>query len=192
MPEPTSLFLAPADPDAGPDPAPVVRVLEELGVIAAPLGVAAPGRRFVAGPGFARHIVFAGCSPYLVTTPPADGSLEFSHVVVHGPWDLPRLCTGPNTVKPRCPACRARFADWRDRLQDWLQPGADATCPACGAVFPVRRLDWRGHAVSGRLLLEFTRVFAGEAAPDDTLVAGLTRATGVDWNYGWAGSLEQA
>ena len=191
MPQPTSLFLVPADAAAGPDSGPVIAVLEELGIIAEPLAGTAGARRFAAGPGFARHIVFAGCSPYLVTTPPAEGSLDFSHVVVHGPWELPRLCTGPNTVKPRCPACRARFPDWRDQLQDWLLPGASAACPACAAVFPVQQLDWRGHAVSGRMLVEFTRVFAGEAAPDDRLVAALRQTTGLDWNYGWAASPEE-
>lgn len=190
MPAPTSLFLAPAYADAAPDSASVIAVLAELGVIAEPLPGTSTGRRFAAGPGFARHVVFAGCSPYLVTTPPAEGSLEFSHVAVHGPWARPRLCTGPNTVKPRCPACRARFGDWRERLAQWQSADDSAACPACGAVVPVHRLDWRGHAVSARLLVEFTRVFAGEAAPDDRLLAGLRQGTGLDWTYGWAGTLE--
>jgi hypothetical protein len=191
MPEPTSLFLAPADTDAAPDPASVTTVLDELGIIAQPLSGTGLQRRFAAGPGFARHVVFAGCSPYLVTTPPPGGGLDFSHVAVHGPWPQARLYTGPNTVKPRCPHCRARFADWRERLAQWQEPGASVTCPGCGAVVPVRELDWRGHALSGRLLIEFTRVFAGEAAPDDRLVAALQRSTGVEWSCGWAGSLEE-
>lgn len=189
MPEPTSLFLAPADADAAPDPAPVIAVLAGLGVIAGPLPGDVTGRRFAAGPGFARHVVFAGCSPHLVTDPPPDGGLDFSHVVVHGPWPQPRLFTGPNTVKPRCPACRVRLADWRERLADWLLPDAETVCPGCGAASPVHRLDWRGHAVSGRLLVEITRVFAGEATPDDKLLGTLRHDTGIDWTYGWAGRL---
>lgn len=185
MPVPSSLFLAAADPAAVPDRAAVLAVLRELAVIAEPLSET----RFAAGPGFARHIVFAGCSPYLVTTPPADGSRDFCHVAVHGPYPHPRLLTGPNTVKPRCPACRGRFDDWRGRLADWSAPGADLTCPHCAWRSGPERLDWRGHAIAARFLIEVAHVFPGEAAPDDRLLARLHEASGLAWTHAWAASL---
>ena len=90
----TSLFLAPADPLACPDREAVADVLQTLAISGRALG----DRIYAAGEGFARHVVFAGCSPYLVMEPPADGSRRFCHVALHGPFATPRLVTGPNTV----------------------------------------------------------------------------------------------
>jgi len=177
-----SLFIVPCDPHAAPDLDPVRRLLDDLQVTAGQTG---PGV-FNAGPAFSRHVVYAGCAPHLVFEPPADGSAHYCHVALHGPFPTPRLVTGPNTVRPRCPACRARFDAWRDALEAWRDTGAPAVCPRCGEAFPATALDWRQHAVAGRVLLEMRNVFPGEAAPSDRLLGGLHDATGLRWCHGWA------
>jgi hypothetical protein len=181
----TSLFLVPDDPGLAPELRCIEAVLQDLHVIAAPL---AP-RRFAAGEGFPRHVIFAGCSPHLVMQPADDGDLAFCHVALHGPFAAPRLVTGPNTVKPRCPHCRRRFDDWRNRLPTWNGPAATAVCDGCGTVQAPVRLDWRQHAVGGRVLIELRNVFPAEAMPSDTLLQRLHAATGTGWQYGWAGLL---
>jgi hypothetical protein len=154
------------------------------------VGAARNATDFLAGEGFSRHVVFAGCSPYLVMQPPGDGSRRFCHVAVHGPFPRPRLVTGPNTVKPRCRACRARFSDWRERLDDWVRVNDEANCTACGQLSSVHELDWRDHAISGRLLVELRNVFPGEASPSDLLMHSLQTQTGQDWLYAWAAYLD--
>lgn len=186
MPNPTSLFLAPADLEAAPPREPIIRLLADLAITDSPID----GNTFTAGDGFSRHVVFAGCSPHLVMTPPTDGSLAFCHVAAHGPFIRPYLVVGPNTVKPRCPACRARFDDWRTALDGWREADASADCPSCGQRWQPGQLDWRGHAISGCMLIELRNVFPGEASPSDVLMLRLQDATEVDWRYAWAGSLE--
>lgn len=185
MSQATSLFLAPLDSNATPAMHDLVAVLRRLDLIGPRIGAAS----YAAGDGFSRHVIYAGCSPYLVMEPPADGSLQFCHVALHGPYPAPRLVTGPNTVRPRCPACRARFADWRERLAEWTQGGNHALCPACGTRSPVHRLDWRGHAVAGRVLIELRNVYPGEASPSDLLMHSLADRTGLVWRHAWAGYL---
>ena len=181
----TSLYLAPVDSNAAPDTRAIRRLLFDLDIIADALGPST----FRAGDGFSRHVIYAGCAPYLVMEPPGDGSLAFCHVALHGPFRRPRLVTGPNTVKPRCPACRTRFDDWRTRLSAWRSGSAPATCPGCGRDFTPDQLDWRGHAVSGRVLVELRNVYPGEASPSDLLLRRLHSATGQDWRYAWAAYL---
>jgi hypothetical protein len=181
----TSLYIAPLNPEAAPDMHHVRRVLSDLGVIGEPFDHAT----FLAGAGFSRHVVYAGCSPYLVLQPPRDGSLAFCHVALHGPFGRPHLVTGPNTVKPRCPVCRARIDDWRAQLARWQGGQSLAVCGSCGSTAPPGRLDWRGHAISGRVLIELRNVFPGEASPSDRLMHTLREHTGEDWRYAWAASL---
>jgi len=180
----TSLFLAPADVNATPGMTALVALLKELEIIADPLGPTT----YVAGDGFAQHVVFAGCSPHLVMQPAADGNPAFCHVGVHGPFPSPRLVTGPNTVKPRCPQCRGRFVDWREQLSTWSAGGA-AVCRECGYTGAATRLDWRQHAIAGRVLLEMRNVFPGEATPSDRLVRRLEETFNQPWRYAWAGML---
>jgi hypothetical protein len=185
MPELTSLYLAPADPSAACRLGAVTDTLRELGVITDALD----GASFLAGDGFLRHVVFAGCSPHLAMRPPEDGSRAFCHVTLHGPLASPGLVTGANTFAPRCPTCRNRFADWRDAVDAWADAGSSAQCRACGAIHPPGALDWRQQAIAGRVLVEFHNVFPGEAAPSDTLLHRLADATGQAWRYAWTASL---
>lgn len=185
MPEPSSLFLAPVNTESTPELECVVAVLQGLGISGAAFGSGV----YAAGDGFSRHVVYAGCAPYLVMQPPEKGSLQFCHVAVHGPYAKPRLVTGPNSVKPRCPACRARFDDWRRQLTSWQAGTADATCKACGRVWRPYQLDWRNHAIAGRVLVELRNVFPGEASPSDPLLQHLAERTGEDWHFAWAAYL---
>lgn len=136
---------------------------------------------FQAGEGFARHVVFAGCSPHLRFEPEEPDDLHFCHVALHGPFDEARVLTGENTVKPRCPHCRQRLADWRERL------GAAATpCPGCGKSLEAVELDWRQHAAVGRCFVELRNVFPGEASPSDQLMNAMQKASGFAWRYAWS------
>lgn len=181
----TSLYIVPTDPDAAP-PMPGIRtVLQHLGIIAESIGP----HRYAVGDDFHRHVIFAGCSPYLKTRPAGDGDLAFCHVALHGPFATPLLVTGPNTVKPRCGHCRRRIDDWRDRVAAWREPAAVVTCAGCGAVQSPVRLDWRQHAIGGRVFIEVRNVFPAEATPGDALMQQLNEQTGVTWQYGWAGLL---
>jgi hypothetical protein len=181
-----SLFLHPSDPwPTPPDAAIVLAVLAELDILGGPHATAA----WLAGDGLLRHITFAGCSPHLEFTPPADGSSQFCHLALLGPFETPRLFTGPHTVKPRCPSCKTRVADWQPLATAFAaDPGKPWQCPACGARHGIETLRWRRHAVFGRLLVEIRSVFPAEGVPSDQLLAALAKATGVAWDYGWAAS----
>ncbi|MCB1800709.1 MAG: hypothetical protein KDI82_03375 [Gammaproteobacteria bacterium] len=183
----TSLYLAPNDPFTSPEKAPILDLLARMEITAAALDEST----FAAGAGFPHHVVFAGCSPHLVMQPPADGSRQFCHVAVHGPFSTPRLVTGPNTVKPRCPQCRARFDDWRGQLEAWQKGDRQAHCRACHTDWTAVRLDWRRHAIGGRLLIELRNVYPGEASPSDLLLHELEQTGGLPWQYAWAGYLDR-
>lgn len=177
-----SLLLFPADPAADPPAiADLLAVLAALGLIGA--GCGAEG--FLPGSEFARHVVFAGCSPHLVLEPPADGG-AYSQVRVHGPFAAARLLAGDNVAAPRCPACRARVEDWRERLAGWrADPASLVDCPGCGRVHPASRLDWRGNASSGRVFVEIGNVFPGEAVPGESLLDALHALGSGPWRYAW-------
>ncbi len=178
----SSLYLAPADPLACPAPNVVEPVLRDLKL----LGAALDAHRYHAGEHFTRLVVYAGCSPYLITEPPADGGLQFCHIALHGPYPRPQLVTGRNTVAPRCPICRARFTDWRARLIDWRGDIGQAGCDNCGKTTPAVALDWRQQAVGARYLIELRNVYPGEATPSDRLMAALQAASSMPWRYAWA------
>ena len=183
-----SLFLSPKDTRATPSMSAIQSVLSNLEIIGPPL----EGDVFRAGPGFAKHIVFAGCSPYLPMEPPDDGSLRFCHIALQGPFSTPRLVTGTHTVSPRCPSCRHRFSDWRGLLQTHTVDPGSIDCPGCGTRHEICALDWRQRAACGRVLIELRNVFPGEAMPSDTLIASLQRATRLPWAYAWSDYLLNA
>ena len=178
----TSLYLAPEDPMASPQAAAVEKTLNTLEVIGRALGP----NTFAAGAGFSRHVIYAGCSPYLVTEPPADGGLQFCHVALHGPYPSPQLVTGPNTVAPRCPGCRAKIGTWREQLADWQRETTSPGCGVCGKTWAVYELDWREHAVAASYLIELRNVYPGEANPSDLLMERLGQQTKTVWRHAWA------
>jgi hypothetical protein len=168
-----------------PDSAAIHTSLTRLAII----GPALDRQTYLAGTGFSREIVFAGCSPHLVMTPPEDGSAQFCHVAIHGPFAEPQLVTGPNTVKPRCPQCRQRIADWRKLLSAAGATDAPLGCSGCQAPLQACELDWREHAICGRVLIELRNVFPGEATPSDRLLEVLQNDTSMPWRFAWAAYL---
>lgn len=182
----SSLYLHPTDPwQTPPAAAPVLAALSRLALIGAPHGPDS----FLAGDGLLRHVTFAGCSPYLEFTPPADGGSHFCHVALLGPFPAPRMFTGPNTVNPRCPACKTRVADWQPLAEAYATaPQADWRCPSCGLAQRIDALRWRHHAAFGRVLVEIHSVFPAEGVPSDELLVALAEATDQPWDYGWAAS----
>ncbi|RMG34359.1 MAG: hypothetical protein D6720_09535 [Gammaproteobacteria bacterium] len=177
-----SLYLFPEDVMAAPDIAETLALLQEREVIGDPLAKDSTKQVFLAGPGFAREVIFAGCSPHLRFAPDHEDDRNFCHVALHGPQAKPLLLTGVHTGKPRCPHCRARLDDWRR-----LVTGAESPvhCPACGKSAIAAALDWRQQAAVGRVLLELRNVFPGEAVPSDGLMTDLALRTGLLWRHAW-------
>lgn len=177
-----SLYLIPQSLSASPQVDSCLQVLRELQIIAAPIDTGDDWQSFWAGEDFARHVVFAGCSPYLRLQPEHPQDRQFCHVAVHGPFPTPLLVTGSHAGKPRCPACRTRLTDWQERAAN---PKA-MPCSSCGEPLSACQLDWRQGAACGRVLIELRNVFHGEATPSDQLISSLRKATGLDWHYAWA------
>jgi len=180
-----SLYLTPMSPEDVCDLELLAQALATLQVTAEPIATGEQCRVYYAGDGFARHVVFAGCSPYLRFEPRDAQDRHYCHVALHGPFADPRVVTGQNTVKPRCPHCRARLADWRKRLDL-----AAAACAACGGQVTAASLDWRQHAAVGRSLVELRNVFPGEASPSDQLLHTLAEHTGFGWRHAWSTLLD--
>lgn len=181
-----SLYLHPQNPWQTPPPAAaVVAVLRDLAL----LGPAHGADTWLAGDGLLRQITFAGCSPHLVLEPPADGSDDFCHLALLGPFASPRLYTGPNTLNPRCPACKTRVTDWRPLAAHYATAPQDPwRCPACHGTQRIDALRWRHHAAFGRLLVALRGVFPAEGMPSDELLLALAAGTGMTWDYAWAAS----
>lgn len=174
-----SLFITPHNPDSSFDDINRVRqTLFELGLIDDDAGAG----RYRCGPQFASLITFMGCSPHLVFEPPQPGSLDYCHArLQHFPQI--QLMTGQQTAAPRCPACRLRIAEWKSRLAGWLERAENWRCPQCGTLSAPWQLDWRQSGGAGRLFIEITQIFPGEAVPVDRLMKSLADCTGEKWRY---------
>jgi hypothetical protein len=127
---------------------------------------------------------FAGCAVVLPTPSAGQADEPGCHVSLSGPAPAPRLIFGRNTRGPRCPWCRARLRDWRDRTRDWLErPSFGQQCPSCGRIGPPWRWDWKHEGGFGRLFVLVEEVFPGEAVPTQRLFDLLTRACGSGWRH---------
>lgn len=177
-----SLYLFPEDPLAAPEPEQILTLLRTLEVIGAPFAQGPCQQVFLAGDGFPRHVIFAGCSPHLRFEPADEQDCDFCHVALLGPYEHPRLITGRQTRSPRCPHCQTRLPHWQAALSS---PAAAVTCPSCHQGLTAATLDWRQQAAIGRVLLEFRNVFPGEAVPGDRLTRGMAEVTDLPWRYGW-------
>lgn len=176
------LVLTTADPLAGPDPALLIAALSASGFISGPL----PGRRaaFAVGRNFLSLLAFSGCAVAIAADPATAPGSAFCHVALPAPTPAPRLLWGRNTRPPRCPACRARLADWQRRVLDApLRPLPGLTCTQCGETRPPWRWDWKEQGGYGRQFILVEEVFPGEAVPTAPLLEILIDASGSGWRY---------
>ena len=181
-----SLYLFPEDAFASP---PATSILLDALYSSGTLGKELESQRFMVGEGFFRHISFAGCSPTLQLEPPREGSTDFTHISLVGPFPAPRLITTRHHGRPRCPHCGKRIEGWKSSLDNWQKnPATEYLCTNCGQSSMAAALDWRRHAACGRLMVEIHQVFPGEAVPADGLITELEKATGAGWVYAWADS----
>lgn len=181
-----SLYLFPknafSDP---PEPSIILDILTKIRLLGKALGE----NRFLTGDSFFRYVSFTGCSPSLQLEPPEDGSDNFTHISLAGPFSQPRLVTTKHHSRPRCPHCGKRIIDWKSKIVDWQKDAAEEyLCTECNQSTAVAMLDWRRYAACGRLLVEIRQVFPGEAMPGDSLMTKLEKTTGCEWRYGWADS----
>ena len=176
------LVLTTVDPLAAPEPGLVREILSGAGFIGAPLpGVA---DAFDVGPELLGLLSFAGCAVVLSSSTGGHPDEPACHVRILGPESGPRLMWGRNTRGPRCPGCRARLGDWRDRVEDWRErPSLDQPCPSCGWTGPPWRWDWKQEGGFGRLFVLVEEVFPGEAVPTQRLFDLLTRACDCGWRH---------
>ena len=165
----------------------LTRILRQSGFIGDAIG----DNTYLSGSEFLKYITFAGCSPQLTFTPPKDGTDDFCHVAVHGPYRKPRMITGPHTQRPRCPHCSHRISDWHVLEAAWRSSGTAArfTCPACTMVNAVDHWCWRRYALFGRLMVAVRSVFPNEGVPNDAFLNLLDNDTNVEWDYGWAATI---
>ncbi|HYN79404.1 MAG TPA: hypothetical protein VES73_16600 [Lamprocystis sp. (in: g-proteobacteria)] len=176
------LVLTTADPLADPDATLLVDTLSRAAFIAAPL----PGRcdAYAVGANFLSLLAFSGCAVAIADIPRAEAPLAFCHVRVSTLSPVPRLLWGRNTRPPRCPGCRVRLPDWRQRIADEpLRPHPGVTCTACGDTHSPWHWDWKGHGGFGRRFVLVEEVFPGEAVPTAPLIDLLTDACGLGWRH---------
>ena len=182
------LILHPAPPTAIPaSNAELIKELRDIGFVSS-AWEATPDKRYLAGARFLQLVTFLGCSPYVPLQPPADGSLNFCHVSLSGPWNSVRFIAGSTSASPRCPDCRRKNPAWKQMIEAWQKDRASYrwTCPACGATSEVASLNWRQGAGFGRFFLEIQNIFPGEAVPGDELLRTLAASTDTPWIYFYA------
>lgn len=176
------LVLTTADPLAGPEASVLIETLSRAGFIAVPL----PGHphAYAVGANFLSLLAFSGCAVVVPTAAGPDPHTAFCHVRISTLSAAPRLLYGRNTRPPRCPNCRARLIDWRDRMIAQLErPHPETTCTACGDTRPPWRWDWKEQGGFGRLFVLVEEVFPGEAVPTPPLIDMLTDACGFGWRH---------
>jgi len=160
----------------------LVTRLVDLGFIGA--GYGASQGVYLVGPRFLQLITFLGCSPYLQLAPPADGSENFCHIRLVGPFQRARLLCAGNTRPPRCPGCGKGLTQWHQLDPLWTEGGAEqeVACLACGQSSSPVDLNWRRKAGFGHYFIEIPGIFPEEAVPLPALMECL-RGEGADWRY---------
>jgi len=139
---------------------------------------------YLAGPRFLQLITFLGCSPHLQLKPPSDGSEDFCHIRMRGPFKNARLLSAGNTRPPGCPVCGKGLSHWRELEPGWSQGVSESEilCHSCGHSASPADLNWRRKAGFGHYFIEISEVFPEEAVPLPALMECL-RGNGADWRY---------
>ena len=175
------LVLTAADPHLCPEIDLLADSLSTSGLLGARLGDPSLAG-FRVGPGFFGLVAFTGCAVSLETEP--NGSAPFCHIRFSPPSEHPRPMVGRNTRPPRCPGCRARLTDWRERAPYWsTHHHAGVICPGCGETRPPWLWDWKHQGGFGRFFIQIEEVFPGEAMPTAALFDLLIRSSGVGWRH---------
>jgi hypothetical protein len=172
-----SLILYPKSLTGNPTTATgLIGHLTAMGLLGAPLDEL--NNLFRVGNRFLQLGSFVGCSPYLQLEPPADGSDNFCHMLLHGPLESPRLYYGEGVRPPRCPSCGTALIKWRQDVSSGL-----IGCRECGAKQPAEAIAWGKHAGYGRLFVEIRNIFPGEAIPAAELLNSLRDLDLGEWGY---------
>lgn len=176
MPAP-KLVLYPDTSLPTPEPAAVLGILAELGVIGPAFGL--DGRtHYRSGPAFLEHLTFLGCAPAIELDPPATGLAEaarsgrFCHVSLQASA-APRARHRPGQP-PRCRTCRGEFT-----VESLATASDGFVCPGCGRHAPAHGLNWRQAGGYAYLFLEIWGIHTGEAVPGEQLLGRL----GAGWNF---------
>lgn len=140
----------------------------------------AEARRYRAGERFLDHVSFLGCSPEIELEPTADGR-PYCQIRLAVHTDGPRLIRGTIRRPPRCPHCRS--AQGEHSLDD---PSTRWRCATCNNELTVEALDWGRAGGAARCFVIVTNVFPSEGVPGSELLASLSAATNLRWNYFYA------
>lgn len=182
----SSLFLFPSDSTAAPGAASIIETLESSSFI----GSRISERDHLVGDKFLNYMTFVGCSPYVRLEPTTEGTGEFCHISILGPFQTPRLFVARNHTRPRCPRCKHRPTDWKARLPQWqVNPAQEWLCENCNISLSPISLDWRQYGAWGRVLVEIHHIYPGEAIPAESILESLQNTTGNSWLFGWADSV---
>ncbi|MBK1641760.1 hypothetical protein CKO12_07725 [Chromatium okenii] len=176
------LILTPCDATAAPDSAALIAALTHCQCIGAPLSnsMIPEPRKFTIGAQFFTLVSFTGCAVNIATA----GSSSFCHVYLPPLTATPILYSGRNTRPPRCPYCRCRVVDWRERFHSAVNsPLLTVQCPQCAMLAPLLQWEWKQHGGCGRRLIVIEEVFPHEATPSDELLAQLRAVSGEPWRY---------
>jgi hypothetical protein len=185
MSEIARLLLYPVDRNQLPDANKLLKILKDISFIGEPFE-AGGGERYLAGEHFFQYLSFLGCSPAIALAPDAGEAIEpgrFCHIMM-AEYPEPVARYGLDTVIPRCPSCRQRLEQARERLADW-KAGTVQACPACGESISPDQLAWKRTAVFGRFFLEIWNIYPGEAVPADSLLQKISVLTAGEWSYAY-------
>jgi hypothetical protein len=133
---------------------------------------------FFTGDKFLQLISFVGCSTNVCLTPKSGMDDNFCNLAVKGPLKQPLLVWGSNSRPPRCPTCK-------QPLTDWKEPSGEQTitCSQCGTASHLDEISWGKQAGYGRIFIEISNIFPGEARPVHDLLISLGKVTATEWSY---------
>lgn len=173
------LFSNSAEPSLS-ETEPLVDTLRDIKLIGEPLdqntGI------YTTGENFLQLISFVGCSTNVCLTPTPGADRDFCHITLLGPLDQPTLIMDGNCRTPRCPACKKPMTDWQQQISS-----QKLKCVHCNKELQLDEISWGRQAGYGRIFIEVSNIFPGEARPTHILLGDLSRATATEWNYFYTG-----
>jgi hypothetical protein len=150
--------------------------LKDTGLIGEPL--VKDKELFLTGGRFLQLISFVGCSTNVCLTPKLGDSENFCNIAVTGPLRQPTLIWDRNRRPPRCPACKTPMTNWQEQVHL-----GKLKCSKCSKELQLQEISWGRQAGYGRVFIEISNIFPGEARPTQILLVELSRTTDTEWNY---------